>query len=777
MPLWGGCLFWCCRQGFTVLGRDYGEVEREEEELQELRVGKLQAASSDLSLTHSVTSQTPDRSENLPEEMRQLIIERSTPKLSLVEDKPVIIQGWLHRGTTPWLRLRRHWFVLTQDSLDYYTNGELNAQRLGMLVLTSLCSVIWPDKNSYKETGYWRVTVHGRRLQYRLYSKHLNEAMQWASAIQSVIDSKAPVDTPTQLLLHDIQECRCNPELLEHIYNSNPILQYTQKPLYAPLLPFPYGPVTHNFQNTSGSTTLQDEAVKIFNSLQQLEVQREPVPLIQGVLQTGLELRQLRDEMYCQLVKQTTSPLEPGGTRDLRYWQLLTCMAVTFHPSSAILRHLHFHLARQRALFPGSEMDKYAEFITDLLRRSRARECVPSWAEIRALTRRQQVSCTVHCAGAGTCSIAIGSHTTAGEVVKQLIGRFGLGDSRNIFALFQQCGGEEHLIASSAVVADILSRFENLNSNEEEPEKQGKLHFKLYCVLDQDIVPKESVEFSFLLEQAHEMVTKGYYAASQDTLQSLAALRLQFTIQDFSTHVPLPRLQDLFPVHILQSQVLQSVKTMLSTNGTNTKRGSGFLAGGFPSSLWGSSAGKHKLEEEQLLKVRLNEEMASTMAAIVEHWKLLQGMNREESMTTYLAIVRECSAYGATVYPVGLRVSSAEQSVQRLWLALDTKAVSLYKEGDADPLESFGYHQISSFHPMDKNIFKIALDKKDFLFESNQVEQISQLMKIYKANNVRKRPHPRFEGCRIRPNPEDSLSTSHHHILYRGSITEETLRR
>uniref|UniRef100_A0A4W3HTE1 Pleckstrin homology, MyTH4 and FERM domain containing H3 n=1 Tax=Callorhinchus milii TaxID=7868 RepID=A0A4W3HTE1_CALMI len=617
------------------------------------------------------------------------------------------IVGWLHRGTTPWLRLRRHWFVLTQDSLDYYTNGELNAQRLGMLVLTSLCSVIWPDKNSYKETGYWRVTVHGRRLQYRLYSKHLNEAMQWASAIQSVIDSKAPVDTPTQLLLHDIQECRCNPELLEHIYNSNPILQYTQKPLYAPLLPFPYGPVTHN---CNGSTTLQDEAVKIFNSLQQLEVQREPVPLIQGVLQTGLELRQLRDEMYCQLVKQTTSPLEPGGTRDLRYWQLLTCMAVTFHPSSAILRHLHFHLARQRALFPGSEMDKYAEFITDLLRRSRARECVPSWAEIRALTRRQQVSCTVHCAGAGTCSIAIGSHTTAGEVVKQLIGRFGLGDSRNIFALFQQCGGEEHLIASSAVVADILTHYPLPQTSLSPP-------LALHLLFSQSLC-------------AHEMVTKGYYAASQDTLQSLAALRLQFTIQDFSTHVPLPRLQDLFPVHILQSQVLQSVKTMLSTNGTNTKRGSGFLAGGFPSSLWGSSAGKHKLEEEQLLKVRLNEEMASTMAAIVEHWKLLQGMNREESMTTYLAIVRECSAYGATVYPVGLR-SSAEQSVQRLWLALDTKAVSLYKEGDADPLESFGYHQISSFHPMDKNIFKIALDKKDFLFESNQV-----ILRLYTVSRL-----------------------------------------
>lgn len=54
---------------------------------------------------------------------------------------------------TPWIRPRKYWFVLTPDSLDYYSSNEKGARRLGSLVLTSLCSVLWPDKQLYKETG------------------------------------------------------------------------------------------------------------------------------------------------------------------------------------------------------------------------------------------------------------------------------------------------------------------------------------------------------------------------------------------------------------------------------------------------------------------------------------------------------------------------------------------------------------------------------------------------------------------------------------------------
>lgn len=96
-----------------------------------------------------------------------------------------------------------------------------------------------------------------------------------------------------------------------------------------------------------GYTTLQDEAIKIFNSLQQLESVSDPIPIIQGILQTGHDLRPLRDELYCQLIKQTSKVPNPGSVGNLYSWQILTCMSCMFLPSRSILKYLKFHLKRQ----------------------------------------------------------------------------------------------------------------------------------------------------------------------------------------------------------------------------------------------------------------------------------------------------------------------------------------------------------------------------------------------------------------------------------------------
>lgn len=57
--------------------------------------------------------------------------------------------------------------------------------------------------------GYWSVTVFGRKHCYRLYTERLKEAVRWVCAVQKVIDSKAPVQTPTQLLMRDVEVSTC----------------------------------------------------------------------------------------------------------------------------------------------------------------------------------------------------------------------------------------------------------------------------------------------------------------------------------------------------------------------------------------------------------------------------------------------------------------------------------------------------------------------------------------------------------------------------------------
>lgn len=244
----------------------------------------------------------------------------------------------------------------------------------------------------------------------------------------------------------------------------------------------------------------------------------DPIPIIQGILQTGHDLRPLRDELYCQLIKQTNKVPHPGSVGNLYSWQILTCLSCTFLPSRGILKYLKFHLKRIREQFPGTEMEKYALFIYESLKKTKCREFVPSRDEIEALIHRQEMTSTVYCHGGGSCKITINSHTTAGEVVEKLIRGLAMEDSRNMFALFEYNGQVDKAIESRTIVADVLAKFEKLAATSEAGDAPWKFYFKLYCFLDTDSMPKDSVEFAFMFEQAHEAVIHGHHPADRKSV-------------------------------------------------------------------------------------------------------------------------------------------------------------------------------------------------------------------------------------------------------------------
>ncbi|XP_072260073.1 pleckstrin homology domain-containing family H member 3 isoform X1 [Pyxicephalus adspersus] len=738
MPLQGFWWWVCCRHGFTLLGREYGEKEEEEESF-EMKSTEVQMNSRNGSVEVGVTQQVRatnglERQLHASEEKHSLI----TPSNKVIckDDQDVIVKGWLQREVSgeakrPWSRLKKYWFVLTPDSLDCYSSNEKPNKRVGSLVLTSLCSVMWPSKQTYKETGYWNVTVYGRKHCYRLYTEHLNEAVHWVCAIQKVIDSKDPLETPTQLLIKDIEENQSNQETVDEIYKRNPILRHTKSPLYAPLLPFPCGSDDHSFNNVRGYTALRDEAVKLFNSLQQMEIERDPVPLMQGILQTCLDLRPLRDEVYCQVIKQTTDHPEPDSLTNLRYWQLLTCMSCTYLPSPAVLRFLQSHLHRTQNHFPDTEMEKYAGFILESLDKTKQREFVPSYEEISVLIQRQALMCTVHYPGSGTCKVPITSHTTAEELVADLINKLNLSSSRNIFALYEQNNQYEQALAKATIVADTLTRFENLTCKEKGFETRWRLYFKLYCFLDLEDIPKDSMEYSFLFEQVHESVIQGYLPTNEETLQSLAALRLQFLNGDFSPNAPFPRLEELFPIYILHSRVLASCKPPVTARTPCPSFHKGLFSGALPNGLWNNSLVKQKAEESQKFKGRVKEEGANMMSAIVDKWKALHTMERTEVMSSYLAIVKQWSAYGSTLFEIDFYMSSAGSFSQRLWLGVSASSLSLYKHGEVEPFENIQYKQITSFGVSDSSTFKVSVGEKEMTFETSKVDEIAQLINTY----------------------------------------------
>uniref|UniRef100_A0A7N6ADS1 Myosin X n=1 Tax=Anabas testudineus TaxID=64144 RepID=A0A7N6ADS1_ANATE len=749
-------------QWFSVLSQVQGSTEQEIREMHDEQANPQNAVGTlDVGMIDSVcASDNPERPNSFviitanrvlhcnadtPEEMHHWItlLQRSKGD-TRVDGQEFIIRGWLHKemknSTKGSLKLKKRWFLLTHNSLDYYKSSERNALKLGTLVLNSLCSVVQPDEKVFKETGYWNVIVYGRKHSYRLYCKLLNEATRWANSIQNVIDTKAPIDTPTQQLILDIKENCLNSEVVEQIYKRNPILRYSHHPLHSPLLPLPYGDIHLPSENY---TTLQDEALKVFSSLQHLEGVSDPVPIIQGILQTGQELKPLRDELYCQLIKQTTRPPQPGSPGNLCSWKILACMSCTFVPTRSIVRYLKFHLKRTRELFPSSEMDRYAAFTLESLRKTRARENVPSQEEIRSIVARQDMSTTVHCHGGGSCKITINSHTTAGEVVEKLIRGLAMEDSRNMFALFEHNDTTEKAIESRTVVADVLAKFEKFSASPDEHNTGWKFYFKLYCFLDTENVPKDSVEFAFMFEQAHEAVIHGQYPAPEETLQFLAALRLQYLQGDHSSQANIPEMSQVFPMARLRARVQNSAKTfapgtgsVADRSGTSERKRSSFLEGTLRRSFRSGSLSRQKLEEENSLEAWMREEEAAVRTSVMDKWKKLQGMNQEQAMVKYMTLVKEWQGYGSTLFNVECRDGTFPSE---LWLGVSREAISVYKRGELWPLEVFPYEQILSFGAPLPNAYKIAVEGRELVFETYMVMDIAKLMKAYISMIVKKR--------------------------------------
>ena len=65
--------------------------------------------------------------------------------------------------------------------------------------------------------------------------------------------------------------------------------------------------------------------------------------------------------------------------------------------------------------------------------------------------------------------------------------------------------------------------------------------------------------------------------------------------------------------------------------------------------------------------------------------------------------------------------SSTGSFSQKLWLGVAATSVSLYRQGEAEALESFPYGQICSYGVKDSNTFKITAGDRDLLFETTKV--------------------------------------------------------
>lgn len=144
---------------------------------------------------------------------------------------------------------------------------------------------------------------------------------------------------------------------------------------------------------------------------------------------------------------------------------------------------------------------------------------------------------------------------------------------------------------------------------------------------------------------------RGHYPAPEETLQVLAALRLQYLQGDYTLHTTIPDLEEVYPLQKLKSRITQSTKTFTATEKAEKKRAS-FLEGTLRRSFRSGSVSKQKVEEDQMLDMWVKEEISASRTSIIDKWKKLQRMNQEQAMAKYMALIKEWPGYGSTLFDV-----------------------------------------------------------------------------------------------------------------------------
>ncbi|EGD81471.1 myosin-X [Salpingoeca rosetta] len=212
----------------------------------------------------------------------------------------------------------------------------------------------------------------------------------------------------------------------------------------------------HNPENTELACSIwKDMNKQLRGDLKENSV----IQSTQSIVAYCLDRSELRDEVYCQLIRQVTN--NPSPEQQLRGWQLLAICAACFSPSKRLYRYVMAFMMTHQA---DSVVGATATWALDALRRTKLhdhrRRSPPSVVEINAIRELQPIICRFFFLDGKAKALGVHPCWTARDVIEDLASKIGL-QSTEGWALFETTPQAEHFIRGTEFVADILSDWES----------------------------------------------------------------------------------------------------------------------------------------------------------------------------------------------------------------------------------------------------------------------------------------------------------------------------
>ncbi|XP_068802319.1 pleckstrin homology domain-containing family H member 1 isoform X2 [Struthio camelus] len=315
----------------------------------------------------------------------------------------------------------------------------------------------------------------------------------------------------------------------------------------------------HTSLTTLPSEALQTEALKLFKSCQLfINVPVEApsidyhVSLAQTALQVCLTHTELQNEIYCQLVKQT-SCRQPQNHSVIQCWQLLALCAPLFLPQHHFLWYIRQHL--QRYADPRSEIGKYAIYCqrsVDRALQTGEREAKPSRMEIVSILLRNPYhhslpfSIPVHFMNGTYQVIGFDGSSTVDEFIQRLNQETGMRKPSHMgFSLFTDdpSGRDvEHCLQGNIKLCDVISKWEQALKELHPGKYEGgtrivKLTYKNRLYFRSQAKGETDRERLLLAFQVSSEIASGRFPVNKELALEMVALMAQVEYGDLDRPV------------------------------------------------------------------------------------------------------------------------------------------------------------------------------------------------------------------------------------------------
>ncbi|XP_043930047.1 pleckstrin homology domain-containing family H member 1-like [Protopterus annectens] len=672
--------------------------------------------------TYYLTADSPNILEEWVRTLQGFLKIRTTssPVIQKTNMKPTV-KGWLTKvkhgySKVVWCAVNGKVFYYYRNHEDKYPLGHLNLQHARVEEVDRSC-----DSDEDYEAGgrgflssHFTLVIHPKdQSPTYLHIGTKYEKATWLYHLTVAAGSSSVrVGTEYEQLISQLMDID---GAVDSAVWKHPVLCYSKDGILSSLTTLP-------------SEALQTEALKLFKSCQlfiNVSVEASSidyhVSLAQSILQVCLTHAELQNEIYCQLIKQT-SHRQPQNYSLIQCWQLLALCAALFLPQNCFLWYLKLHL--QRHADPRLEIGKYAIYCQQLVERTLQngdREAKPSRLEIISILLRNPYhhslpfSIPVHFLN-GTYQVAgFDGSTTVDEFLHTLNQETGMRKSYvSGFALFtddpsgKDC---EHCLQGSVKICDVISKWEQvvkeLHPGKYEGTRVVRLTYKNRMYFRRHAKGETERERLLLAYQVNDEIVNGRFPVNKELSLEIAALMAQVEYGDFDRPVPSsPGGSSQTKAQHLLLQVLDKF---------------------YPKHY------KQSCTSEQLRHI------ADRLAT---KWMVLRGCTAPECVRIYLTVARKWPFYGAKLFAAKPALSSSlEKSL--LWLAVNEDGVSILEYNSMHLIMMHPYQSVLTFggyqddfmlvvsQKTDGSSGKVTIEKLIFVMAKPKIVEITLLIARY----------------------------------------------